>query len=80
MKYNVTVMDFPQEQGILTTEHPASSHNQPVLVIGGVAYGYGDRINGHLPYIYCTDELTGSEADAKNATVNSWNTRTSMYR
>ena len=28
--------------GTLTTDHPASSYGQPVLVIGGQAYGPGD--------------------------------------
>jgi hypothetical protein len=49
MKYNVAVMDYPTEHGILTTDHPASSYKQPVLVIEGVAYGQGDKINGHMP-------------------------------
>lgn len=33
----------------LTTEHPQSSHNQPVLLIDGVAYGYADRIPFETP-------------------------------
>jgi hypothetical protein len=80
MTYNVTVIDFPAEQGVLTTDHPSSSYNQPVLVINGTAYGQGDKINGHLPYVYCTDELSGQAADAKNSAVNSWNFRVSLHR
>ena len=30
----------------LTTEHPASSHNQPVLVLDGRAYGPDDMLGG----------------------------------
>ena len=33
------------KQYVLTTEHPASSYGQPVLVRDGIAYGAGDVID-----------------------------------
>lgn len=33
--------------GVLTTDHAASSHGVPVLVVGGAGYGPGDAI--HIP-------------------------------
>ena len=36
--------DYAQEIITLSDEHAASSHGQPVLIVGGHAYGPGDEI------------------------------------
>jgi hypothetical protein len=43
-------------EAVLSTEHPASSYGQPVLVAGGVAYGTGDEQFKALDLVEATDE------------------------
>ena len=38
----VTMRDGTKRSGALTTDNPASSYGQPVVVIDGTAYGSGD--------------------------------------
>lgn len=33
-----------RKRALATTEHSASSHGQPVIVLGGIPYGYGDIV------------------------------------
>jgi hypothetical protein len=44
----------------LTTEHAASSHGQPVLVLDGAAYGPEDMIDQHMAgsVMVCSDAVT----------------------
>ena len=45
----------------LTTDHPASSHNQPVLVITGTGYGPEDNLGGMMAgaVMVCSDVVCG---------------------
>ena len=45
MTYGLTYSDG-REWGKLTTEHAASNHNIPVLVVGGIAHGPADIVAG----------------------------------
>lgn len=60
----------------LTTEHPQSSHNQPVLVLGGQTYGYGDRIafrNGRGGISYTTPYLVEDRSLPQDHPICVWN-------
>jgi len=45
----------------LTTDHPASSHNQPVLVLDGRAYGPDDMMGNNTAgaVMVCCDAVCG---------------------
>ena len=51
MKVPVTVdtssVEAVPAEGVLSTDHAASSYGQPVLIINGTVYGPGDRYTGY---------------------------------
>src|SRR6185312_15598979 len=59
----------------LTTEHSQSSHNQPVLLVDGVAYGYADRIPFETPngIAYTVPSLMQDRALPESDPVCRWN-------
>lgn len=66
--------------GLLTTQHPTSSYNQPVLVVGGQAYGIGDTIDGEVMLVAVDNREVkrvaineGVLPNKVRALVNEWN-------
>jgi hypothetical protein len=62
---------------VLTTDHPASSHGVPVVVVGTEAYGPMDTIGGRqaakiVTAWGCKPDRTPDEQDAARAFLRQW--------
>jgi hypothetical protein len=44
--------ELPHDHGTLTTDHAASSHGVPVLILGGRPHGPADRVPGLDDYLH----------------------------
>jgi hypothetical protein len=76
----IKVLTSTYRTAILTNEHAVCNYKQPVLLVGGQAYGIADRIAGDLPTVVIwvppanqRVQKTGEEMSARLDMVNAWN-------
>ena len=68
-------------QGILTSDHVASSGGRPVLVINGEAHGPTDPVGAQNLPPYIIDVMDGDgEPEAAEEAVDDWNHAVKMAR
>jgi hypothetical protein len=76
----IKVLTRSYKVAILTTEHPACSYGQPVLIFNNRPHGVGDLIDGEMPTVVIyvppkTERITKTmqRMEDRLAIVNRWN-------